>query len=133
MIACCDAPFRVLFFTQQASPSFSLSKREGAVLHLFTHLYIFHIIFISLITTFGYCLFYPPIRKAGFVRCKSSANGRRDLEEAAFSHAASDSSIFSVFELISLLISVFLLINLTANTITPVAKTPAPRYKNAVE
>jgi len=48
-------------------------------------------------------------------------------------YAASASSIFSVSELISLLISSFLLINLTANTTTPVAKTPPPRYKKAVE
>ena len=48
-------------------------------------------------------------------------------------YAANASSIFSVSELKSLFVSSFLLINRTVNTITPVTKTPPPRYKNAVE
>ena len=42
-------------------------------------------------------------------------------------YAASDCSIPSVSELINLLVSTFLLINLTTNTITPTANTHPPR------
>jgi hypothetical protein len=65
MIVPCDAPFRVLFFTQQTSPprtsflTFSatrrisyLSKGEEAVLHIFNDLHNYQINFISLLNIF---------------------------------------------------------------------------------
>ena len=48
-----------------ASPSFSLSEREGAALHYNAKQHSYHINFISLLTTFGKFLLYPYRRKAG--------------------------------------------------------------------
>ena len=42
----------VRFATHQTSPSNSLSKGEGAVLHIFNQLYDYHIILIFLFNTF---------------------------------------------------------------------------------
>ncbi len=99
-IACCGAPFGVLSAVRQASPSFRASllpfallgnsKREGAVLHLFTRphplillqkrrtvlhykskLHIYHIIFISLLNIFEESEYYQHLRKAGAVLCSS--------------------------------------------------------------
>jgi hypothetical protein len=44
---------RSVRYSAAASPSFSLSKREGAALHLFNDHHNYHISIISLLITFG--------------------------------------------------------------------------------
>ena len=68
-----------LFLT---SPSFSLSKGEGAVLHCKSKRYNFHIIYISLLNIFEDSINNLSFRKAGSVRCSSPPSEERLGEEA---------------------------------------------------
>jgi len=76
----CSANWRtlVLSIRYSASPSCSLSKKEGAVLHLFNQLHLYHIKFGSLLTTFEEHLFYQPLRKARAVLMAFSLGEGRD-------------------------------------------------------
>ena len=60
---CCIA-YPNFITTTSASPSFSLSKGEGAVLNIFNELHHYHIIFISLLNTFGDTDCYQHFRQA---------------------------------------------------------------------
>ena len=130
MIACCVALFIVLFATRPHPPSPSPEEREWHCITTPNFLF-YHINSISLLIIIE--TQQLNIESSIGKGCVLVAFPKGEGRDGAAPYAASDSSIFSVSELISLLISSFLLINLTANTTTPVAKTPPPRYKNAVE
>jgi hypothetical protein len=112
IIASCVALFNFLFATEQhtsvfhsirfliqfisASPSFSLSEREGAALHYKSKLHIYHISIISLLIIFGITDYYQHFRKARAVRWWPSLYGRsgRVSASALFICCNSSSTFF---------------------------------------